>query len=441
LGHSASKTEVIQGGDSLAALGFRYKSASFRYNRRRLSHCAIRFYHRMSTPAPTSASLFGARTLLIYLLTLLLGGMYALVAPTLSFYLADHFQLRPLAVGGFFVAVAVANILYSQGIARWSDRIQQRHGLILAGMLTGGLACFAFAKAQNYWWVLIAGITLFSLSNAVLPQIFALSREYADRCLPAHQTTLFNAIVRACIALAWVGAPPTGFFLQSWVGFERQYLAVGAGYILVGLAAYRFLPRIPKSHQSPPATQALLGNAAVILAILAFALLFGANQTYVLALPMLVSRELGAEAQMAGWLMGTAAALEIPIMLLAGWLAARYRLLSIVRFGCGAGIVLYYCVWQAGHMWQMFALQLLNATFVGCVAGVGITLFQNLLPGRAGLGSTLFTNANQLGNIFGSLAIAIVADLQGYRDLYGFNALVAALAFVILIQLDRRTRA
>jgi SET family sugar efflux transporter-like MFS transporter len=391
-------------------------------------------------PNAFPSSLYGPRTLLIYLLVMLLGGMYALVAPTLSFYLAEHFHMRPLAVGGFFVALALANILYSQAIARWSDRLQQRQGLILVGMMSGGLACLGFAFAPGYIWVLLTGITLFSLSNAVLPQIFAFSREYADRCLPHRQTTLFNATVRACLALAWVAAPPAGFFLQSRLGFERQYLLVGAGYMLVGIAAYGLLPRLPKRTAAPPSSGSHKTTATLALAILAFALMFGANQTYVLALPLLVSRELGAEAQMAGCLMGTAAALEIPVMLLAGWLAARHRLVGLVRFGCAAAAILYCCVWQAQYLWQMFALQFLNAIFVGCMAGLGITLFQNLLPGRAGLGSTLFTNANQIGNILGSLAIAIVADLHGYRDLYGFNALVAALAFAILILLDRSSR-
>src|SRR5690606_39563031 len=61
---------------------------------------------------------------------------------------------------------------------------------------------------------------------------------------------------------------------------------------------------------------------------LAFALLFGANHAYVLGLPMLLTQELSAPAQVAGWLMGTAAAIEIPVMLLAGWLAARLKLRS-----------------------------------------------------------------------------------------------------------------
>lgn len=391
----------------------------------------------MSSPA----SLFGAKALLIYLLTILLGGIYALVAPTLSFYLADRFGMRPFAVGGFFIAIALANIVYSQAIARRSDRMRHRHGLILTGMVLGGLACFAFAKAPNYWFVLLAGMTLFSMSNAVLPQIFALSREYADHCLPPQRATLFNSIVRACIAVAWVAAPPTGFFLQSWIGFEYQYLSVGVCYVIAGVLAYVLLPRVPRLSPATPIVAELPhGNTQLMLAIAAFALLFGANHAYVLGLPMLLTQDLGASAQMAGWLMGTAAALEIPIMLFAGWLAARLSLVSIVRFGCAAGVMLYLGVWQAGEIWQLFALQLLNAIFIGCIAGLGITLFQNMLPGRAGVASTLFTNTNQLGNIFGSLMIAVFADLYGYKHLYGINMLAALLAFGLLMWMDRRPR-
>lgn len=386
----------------------------------------------------SAISLFSPRTLLIYLLIMLLGGMYALVAPTLSFYLADHFQMRPLAVGGFFVGIALANIAYSQAIARWSDRLRHRHGLILVGMALGGLGCFAFAKATNYWWVLFSGLTLFSMSNAVLPQIFAFSREYADSCLPPHHTTLFNSIVRACIALAWVAAPPLGFFLQSWIGFELQYQSVGVCYVMMGVLAYALLPRIPRKAVSQQSDKLPKSSLEIFLAMGAFALLFGANHAYVLGLPMLLTRDLDAPAYLAGWLMGTAAALEIPVMLLAGWLATRLRLVAMVRFGCAAGVLLYLGVWQVQQVWQMFALQLLNAIFIGCIAGLGISLFQNMLPGRAGVASTLFTNTNQLGNICGSLIIAVFADLYGYKHLYGINMLAAMVAFVLLLWLGRR---
>ncbi len=392
----------------------------------------------MSNSTTSPPSLVSPGTLSIYLLTVLLGGMYALVSPTLSFYLAEHFGVRPLAVGGFFVAVALANIVYGQAIAQRSDRLSQRHGLIFGGMVCGGLACFGFASAEHYGWVLLTGLTLFSMSSAVLPQIFALSREYADACLPERQTALFNSTVRACIALAWVAAPPAGFFLQGWIGFQAQYFAVGVCYIAAGILAYFALPRIPKTA-SPAARRFALptGDRQMLLAILAFALLFGANHAYVLGLPMLVTRELGHGAPMAGCLMGTAAALEIPIMLFTGWLATRVRLLLMIRFGCAAAVILYLGVWQANALWQMFALQLFNATFVGCMAGLGITLFQNMQPGKAGMASTLFTSTNQVGNIFGSLLIGVFADWYGYQNLYGVNMLVALVALAALTKLDR----
>jgi len=112
----------------------------------------------------------------------------------------------------------------------------------------------------------------------------------------------------------------------------------------------------------------------------------------------------------------------------------------IIRFGCVAAVGLYFCIWQAEAIWQMFALQLLNAIFVGCMGGLGITFFQNMLPGRTGVASTLFTNTNQIGNIFGSLLIAVVADIYGYKNLYAANMMAAALALGLLIWLERQSK-
>lgn len=386
---------------------------------------------------PVNASLFSPQALVTYLLTMLLGGMYALVAPTLSLYLSQQAGARPFAVGAFFIGTALTSILYCHFLGAWSDKLKQRHGLILGGMCLGGVACFLFAVTSNYWLILIAGLTFFSLSSAVLPQVFALTREYADHSLSDDQTALFNAIVRSCIAVAWVAGPPVGFFLQAWMGFEAQYCLVGALYIGVGLTAFYTLPHIPKTTLRKPTLQLPQGNAGVTLAVIAFALLFGANHSYVLGLPLLVSQELNAPAHMAGWLMGTAAALEIPVMLATGWLASRLSLVGMIRFGCAAAVVLYFAVWQAEDVSQLFALQLFNAVFVGCIAGLGITLFQSMMPGKAGAASTLFTNTNQAGNVLGGVFIAVFSDLFGYQNLYAVNMVAAILALVALFMLKR----
>ena len=40
----------------------------------------------------------------------------------------------------------------------------------------------------------------------------------------------------------------------------------------------------------------------------------------------------------------------------------------------------------------LLALQLLNAIYIGILAGIGMLYFQDLMPGRAGAATTLYTN-------------------------------------------------
>lgn len=391
--------------------------------------------------------LFHPEAITLYTLTVLLGGMFALVAPTLSLFLANDIGARPFAVGGFFVALALASILWGQAVAKKSDHLHRRHGLIFSGMCAGGIACIIFSWSDHYWAIVFAGVTLLAFSNAVLPQLFALTREYADQNLAPESTTLFNALVRSCIAVAWVAAPPLGFYLHDHMGPQTQYFAIGIAYICAGLAAYFTLPNVRRKITLERKPDNLSQSRShqrtnLVLAMVAFALLFAANHAYQLGLPLLVTNELGGAPVQCGWLMGSAAAMEIPVMILTGWLASRVALIHLLRFGCAAGIALYFLIWQADAIWQLFAVQILNALYVGCIAGLGITFFQNALPGQAGVASTLFTHSNQLGNVLGSLFISVFAELYGYQEMYALNmfAACAAMAALWMIRTESRQK-
>ena len=51
-----------------------------------------------------------------------------------------------------------------------------------------------------------------------------------------------------------------------------------------------------------------------------------------------------------------------------------------------AGLILFH-----GRA-ALLALQLFNAIFIGIIAGIGMLWFQDLMPGRAGAATTLFTS-------------------------------------------------
>lgn len=388
----------------------------------------------MTTPRLT---LYSTPAITCYFMSLLAGLLFALVMPTLSVLVAEGLGVRPFLVGVFFVVMSASSIVFSHFLALWSDKVSDRRPLIMAGMIFGALSCGVFALSSNYWVLLILGTTLFALSFAFTSQMFAHAREFADQKLTLGQNTLFNSIVRAGIAVAWVSGPPIGFALYNNLGIQLHYSSVALAYVVTGLFAWLFLPKAEKvstAHLPPiPSSH----KTQVIIAIAAFSFLYACNQTYLIALPLYLPEHLQLDSSYAGWIMGTAAALEIPVMIFGGWLGSRFPLISLIRIGGVCAGALYFGVWYATELWHLFVLQILNAVFIGFVAGLGMTWFQDMMPGKAGAASAIYLNSNNIGNLLGSLVVAVCAEALGYRHIFLIMIAIAACAVITLSLLNR----
>lgn len=375
----------------------------------------------------------------IYSISFFAGVSFAFVIPNFAVLLKEGLHARPFLVGLFFILMPGASIIYAQLIGLWSDKGWNRKHILFIGMIAGALACWIFAWSKNYVVVLIAGSSLLSLSYASTAQIFALGREYADEHFDKKYNSLFNSVIRAGVAVAWTAGPPLGFYLQKSLGFSKQYLVNGFVYLSVALLSILFLPavskQIRKASVDVPALKPVLWsqrNTTLFLGIVAFSLLYATNQSYLISLPLFLTEKFAIESYKAGWLFGTAAFLEIPVMLLAGWLGARMLLLPLIRIGGIAAVLLFIGVVAATAYWQLFPLQVFNALFVGFVAALGVTWFQDLLPGNAGSASALYINCNSIGWVMGGLIVSVFAELGSYKTVFIANTGFAILAVGIL---------
>lgn len=383
----------------------------------------------------SSSILFKPLALGIYALFFTVGLVGALVLPTLSLFLAKEIGVRPLLVGGAFAGVALASIAYNFWIGRWSDKLEDRRPLVVVCCVLGSLACLVFAFSRNYWLVAFTAIFLLSLSMVSFSQIMAYSLDYAEAEIPAERIPLFNAIMRAQIAFAWVAGPPAGFLLATHLGFDVNYGTAAVLYLVVAIACFKLLPRLP-AKQKPVdevGTQDRVPMRSTVrqslwLCALGFSLLWGVNNAYLISLPIHLKDNLQIDAQWMGWVMGTTAALEVPFMLLAGHYAARFRLISLVRCAGVAALMLYLGVYFANQLWQLFVLQLFNAIFIGVLAGLGVSVIQDLMPGRSGAASGLYTNTTHIGNLLSSLMVGVVADVFGYHQVFLANILLVFIA-------------
>lgn len=356
----------------------------------------------------------------------------ALQTPTLSLFLSTEVQVRPSMVGLFFTGSAVIGILVSQFLARRSDRKGDRKSLIFLCCMLGALACALFAWNHNYYLLLFVGVLLSSFGSTANPQMFALAREHAEHT--GREAVMFSSILRAQVSLAWVIGPPLAFALALGFGFQVMYLAAAATFILCGALVWKTLPSMPKTPSVKGTTlEAPRQNRrSALLLFAACTLMWTANGMYLINMPLYMVQELRLPEKLAGILMGTAAGLEIPTMLLAGMVAKRCGKRFLMRSAAIAGVLFYAGLLFITGTWQLIALQLLNALFIGVLAGIGMLYFQDLMPGQAGAATTLFTNTTRVGWIIAGSIAGSVAEIWNYHAVF-YSALAMVLAAVLCL--------
>jgi SET family sugar efflux transporter-like MFS transporter len=92
-----------------------------------------------------------------------------------------------------------------------------------------------------------------------------------------------------------------------------------------------------------------------------------------------------------------------------GRLTYRYSSLVLIASGCLAGIAYYTAMVWLSQPVVLVGLQVLDARFFAVVAGVGLTLFQRVIP-RPGLASGLFVNTRRLGAIASGAIISFASQ-------------------------------
>ena len=73
-------------------------------------------------------------------------------------------------------------------------------------------------------------------------------------------------------------------------------------------------------------------------------------------------------------------------------------------------------------------LQLFNAAFIGIVAGIGMLWFQDLMPGRAGAATTMFTTSISTGLIIAGLIQGTLSERFGHESVYWLALVMAVVA-------------
>ncbi|HFL4916283.1 TPA: sugar efflux transporter SetA [Escherichia coli] len=366
------------------------------------------------------------------LVAFMMGVAGALQAPTLSLFLSREVGAQPFWIGLFYTVNAIAGIGVSLWLAKRSDSQGDRRKLIIFCCLMAIGNALLFAFNRHYLTLITCGVLLASLANTAMPQLFALAREYADNS--AREVVMFSSVMRAQLSLAWVIGPPLAFMLALNYGFTVMF-SIAAGIFTLSLVLIAFMlpsvARVELPSENALSMQGGWQDSNVRMLFVASTLMWTCNTMYIIDMPLWISSELGLPDKLAGFLMGTAAGLEIPAMILAGYYVKRYGKRRMMAIAVAAGVLFYTGLILFHSRLALMTLQLFNAVFIGIVAGIGMLWFQDLMPGRAGAATTLFTNSISTGVILAGVIQGAIAQSWGHFAVYWIIAVISVVALFL----------
>ncbi|ENA4999323.1 sugar efflux transporter [Escherichia albertii] len=389
----------------------------------------------MQKTATTPSKILDITAAAFLIVAFLTGIAGALQTPTLSIFLADELKARPIMVGLFFTGNAIMGILVSQFLARHSDKQGNRKLLILLCCLFGVMACTLFAWNRNYFILLSTGILLSSFASTANPQMFALAREHAD--MNGRETVMFSTFLRAQISLAWVIGPPLAYELAMGFSFKVMYLTAAIAFVLCGLIVWLFLPSIQKNIPATPRPVDMSTTSHsrrdTWLLFVVCTMMWGANNLYIINMPLFIIDELHFTDRLAGEMIGIAAGLEIPAMLIAGYFIKRIGKRFLMLIAIVSGICFYASVLMATTPTVELELQILNAIFLGILCGIGMLYFQDLIPKKIGFATTLYANTSRVGWIIAGSLDGIMVEIWSYHSLFWLAIGMLSIAMICLL--------
>ncbi|WP_022908696.1 MFS transporter [Aestuariimicrobium kwangyangense] len=360
---------------------------------------------------------------------------FAFLTPALAFILVALLDMTPTQMGTVLAISNAGGFVAAIVLPAWADRTRQYPRFLIAAVLCTLALVAVLASTTSLPVVVAALVVLGGPAGTGMSMLYGHLRAAGTPARSIVHT-------RTMVSLAWIIGPPVATFLIS--GFGNDAILWALALVAVGnLATTVLLMREHARSASPakaPDDHLDLPRLIVALIMVAFVLMQAANAAGISVMNLHVVDSLGLSLWWAGLALGLAAALEVPALLWLGRLTARWSSLGLLVSGAIASIAYYPLMALAQGPVVLLGSQVLNAWGVATMSGVGITLFQQMIP-SPGLAAGLMTNTRRIGTIVSGGLIAVAAGgLRGYRTVFLGCGLLAVLGLVILLVAVRHTR-
>lgn len=363
-----------------------------------------------------------------------------------TFFVTDLGATLPQA--GLYYLTNVTAPVVGFALGRLSDRQADRLTLFRLGVVVGAVGWLAMGLSTQLWMPFVVSVLALGVAGAAGAQVYAAVRDELSRRPSAGDAEVIST-VRMGFTFGWVVGPVVGSVVGGAFGL-RTVLFVTAAFAalqlvpMIGVKAPRFVaPATGTGADGAPAARNRRASRRALMPLLAFcglAMVACSGDTVKFAyLPLYMSEQLHLPALTRGAVIGLQPVCELLLMPLAAAMASRYGALRVVMVGTVCSVLAHLAYATSTSVVGLIGAQLLLSAMWAALAGLGVSVAQDLYPEGVGLASSTFMSSIVFASTTGGLVGSAFVDRLGIPHVFVVPAVLSALALVGMAFLARRT--
>ncbi|MGV3042913.1 sugar efflux transporter [Staphylococcus rostri] len=377
----------------------------------------------------------------LFVVNMMLIGMgIAVTVPFFVLFATNQLGMTTNQFGLLLALAAISQFTMNTIVARFSDtRAINRKVIIIVALLMGAISFSLPFFVDNIILFIILYAIFQGLFAPAMPQLYASARESINQSTSSSRAIFANSVLRSMFSFGFLFGPLVGNILNQSMGYDGLFGGTVA-IILTTLVLQVFFFKdvkttkpVSNSAHTEQNAPSMLTHTYLIVPFLAFILLHIGQWMYTLNMPLYVTNYLHEDEKYVGHLASLCAGLEVPFMIILGIVASRVSTRTLLAIAAVCGSCFFASIGLFESVQMMLVGQVLLASFLAVLLGIGISYFQDILPQFPGYASTLFANAMVIGQLLGNLLGGAMSNWVGLGNVFYVSAFSLACGFVLIL--------
>lgn len=340
----------------------------------------------------------------------------AMATSVRTVYLVTEAHIDPFIVGTVNYVSTLLGILIVFYARKTVDRVDPVLLTVSAAVLSI-VSTFCVLAAAISPYFLVGTLILSALASISGASIFVYDERYGPR--GEDNAGLYRT--RLLLSVAWIVGPPLSFVVFWLAGFPAvtaMITVLSGGSAIAMLVVSRM--RAPNPKREAPAKSkdeakvSALGFWPIFIVMVATTC---ANVLHAINMPLYLIETRHALAFWPGFVMATAAGIEVVVISLLPRLTRATSDETVLWGGLALGVAYFGLLYVVTDPLLILICQLLYGAHFAATTVVCLPLLRRALVGGTGSLAAQFSNASRLGGLFGSALFAVTASWLGYRGI------------------------